>query len=675
MPVTMGGLASGMDTDGIIDKLLKVEARPIRKLEEDIRKTRKRKGALDKLKGKLKNLNSAARDLYGFRASYDEKKAISANSGILTAKASKLADIGEHKVEIIQIASNHKIATDSVEKDTRLPAGKISFTVNGEKYTIRFKGGKLKSLQEKIDDEVKDVIATSLVRTTGKNYILTLQSKVQGKKGEIKITGDKKLLSKTGLTGSELKKKLKDTALTFDRRYFTSYMGTKKTGKEDGKISVTPDGTGLNMSGLLWREYTLPVSIKAEKGTTLEFVFSYKKPLDEEDTVPKRNEMGPDERVVIKGIELHGYNISRLRDRKKQQPDKQFDSVIGVGVVTTAKDGKRIEKLYPVDEKSKGKQVLPVGRDMKNKKIEKVVFYCNDGNAAFSKAKIATPVKDKGGFKLKNEIAQAKDAKLKVNGVEITRDKNNDLNDIIKGVNFDIKMSSKVPVDLKVDHDIDVAMEKIKKFVNVYNDYLDFHRLLVKTGKSTKPGQHRERRRDQGVFVGDMTIVRIENMMKRTVNAAYPSRAETPVRILTQMGVSTGKINADWESIKLGKLIVDEEKLKKAIIDNPEGISMFFGSDTDGDNRTDNGMAFSLNRHLKAYIGFGKNILTSKLDLENQTIKLANERIERHTDHLKKYESKLRSKFGKMEKAISGANAQRNWMNAQMGNTGNRKGK
>lgn len=276
-------------------------------------------------------------------------------------------------------------------------------------------------------------------------------------------------------------------------------------------------------------------------------------------------------------------------------------------------------------------------------------------------------------MKLKNEIAKAQDAKLKVNGVEITRDNNNGLTDIIKGVNLDLRMASKVPVEINIKNDIEVATDKIRKFVKAYNDYLDFHRKLIKTGKSSKPGDYKEKKRDQGLFVGDMTIVRIENMMKRTVNAAYPTRAEKPVRIITQMGISTGKINADWESIKLGKLVIDEEILKNTIIDNPEGVSMFFGSDTDGDNRLDAGMAYNLNKKLKAYVGFGRNIISSKIEMENQSIKLANERIVRQTDHLKKYEDKLRAKFGAMEKAISGANSQRNWMNAQMGNNDKKK--
>jgi flagellar capping protein FliD len=61
------------------------------------------------------------------------------------------------------------------------------------------------------------------------------------------------------------------------------------------------------------------------------------------------------------------------------------------------------------------------------------------------------------------------------------------------------------------------------------------------------------------------------------------------------------------------------------------------------------------------------------MDLEDDNIKLANERIERQEDHLKKYEDKLKKKFAAMEQAISGAKAQRSWMNQQMGTSDDKK--
>jgi flagellar hook-associated protein 2 len=74
MPVTMGGLASGVDTDSIINKLVEVESQPIKQLQRGKYLNNQKKEALRKLSSQLKDLDSKAKDLYGFRAAYDEKK-------------------------------------------------------------------------------------------------------------------------------------------------------------------------------------------------------------------------------------------------------------------------------------------------------------------------------------------------------------------------------------------------------------------------------------------------------------------------------------------------------------------------------------------------------------------------------------------------------------------------
>ena len=154
--------------------------------------------------------------------------------------------------------------------------------------------------------------------------------------------------------------------------------------------------------------------------------------------------------------------------------------------------------------------------------------------------------------------------------------------------------------------------------------------------------------------------------MKTAISGAYPNIADKPIKILPHIGISTGAINAPWESIKEGKLVIEENKLYNTIRNNPEGVNEFFGSDTDGDNRIDNGFAFRIEYIIRPYTRPGKNIIVSKIDLEDSSIKSAEERIERHQEYLTKYEDRLRRKFAAMEKSISGAKAQRDWIRSQM---------
>lgn len=674
MPITMGGMASGIDTDNVIKKLVDVEARPIRQWENEIKASRRKKEALNGLKSRLTNLSNAAKDLYGFRASYNDKRAISSNPGVLEATASKFAKNGVRKIEVIELATTHKISSDTILKDRNLPSGKFRIEVNGESEIIKFRGGKLKSLQRKIEETASDLVSTSTIKTTDKNYILTIESKTPGKKGEIILNGDKKLLKTIGLIKGEKGESKNETDIILDKKYFTSYIGDKTIKEQNGSLRVDNNGRSLTLKSIVWKEYILPVAIPVKKDTTLEFNIDINKPKkvkEKEEVLPYRIEIGPEEKVIIKGIELKGYNISRIRSIEEKKIEKEIiDDVVGIGIVSVD-NGTRREKIYSLDKNRKGKQEMPVGIDFSGKIISKIVFYCNDGIATFSDVRIITPLKGYGILEPKNIITKANDAKLKVDGIEVVRDKNNNLDDVLKGVTLNIRNTSKIPVSLTIEPDIEKAVDKIKKFVQLYNEYLDYNKQLTKASKTTKPGEYNKVKYTSGPFVGDMTISRLENSLKTVIGEAYHSMADKPIRIFPQIGVSTGAINADWESIKEGKLLIDEEMLKKVIMDNPEGILEFFGSDTDGDDRIDNGLGYRLVYTVKPYIQTGKNIIVAKIDMEDNAIKSSEDRIERQKEHLKKYEDKLRRKFTAMEKAVSGAKSQGNWMKSQMKGMGN----
>ncbi len=665
MPVTFGGMASGLNTDDIIKKLVEVEARPIRQWEDEKATFNRRKEALGELRTRVNAVNAAARELYGHRAAYADKSALSSNPGVIDATANRYADKGVRRLEVLELASTHRLSTDSIADDQRFSEGKFKIEINGVSKIVRFRGGTLKSLQEQIDEAASDIVSTSYVNTTENKHVLTLESKTSGKKGEINLSEGKDFLYAIGLVKGEKGEEKQKTALVFDNKYFVPYAG-KDPGKDDGSIEVDKDGKKISINGALWREYVLPAGVGAKKNTVIEFNVNHTPPEQEkEDNLPYRLEIGPDEKTVIKGIELHGYNVSRIRPLKKKEPKKEISDVLGIGVVSQVGD-KREEKLYPVDKKFSGKMEIPVGADFDGKTISKVIFYGNEGASVFSDAAIFTPLDGKGLLDPKHEVAKAADARVKVDGIEVTRDKNEGLTDVVKGLTLDLRAKSDGVVTVKVEPNVQKAVEKVKAFVEAYNNYLELNRLLIKTEKSEKPGDYKSNKYKNGLFVGDMTILRLENTLKETVSNAYPSRAEKPIKLITQMGVSTGAINASWENIREGKLVVDEERLLSTLKDNPEGVEEFFGSDNDGDNRIDSGMAFRVETVLRPYVSSGKNIIANKMDLEDTNIQATNSRIERHQDHLKKYEDKLRKKFSTMEQSISGAKSQGDWMKNQM---------
>lgn len=666
MPVTLGGVASGMDTDQIIQKLVEVEARPILQWQEEKDRYSLRKEALRQLQTKLNTLNTATKDLYGFRSPFKEKGVIVSDPEVLQAQASRFAENGTHTLEVVNLASTQKISTDQIKEDEMLPAGTFSIEVDGNSYTIKFRGGNLKSLSNKINEVASSVVSATTIRTVDDKGILSIESKISGKKGELKLRGDEEYLKKIGLVKGEKGAEKEFQKIIFDTKYFTAYTGEKPIEDEDGVLSVDKEGKSVIIDAKLWREYILPVEYQTKKQSILEVNVVYSKEKSEEEVIPYRLEVGPDETTVIKGIELKGYNVSRERPLEKKQK-KEIANILGVGVISV-EDGKRSERIYPIDPNKQGKQEIPIGQDFGEKKITKILFYCNDGKAIFQDAALVTETKGEGILEPKNVITQADDAKLKLNGIEIVRQKNSGIDDVLKGVTINLMKPSTKPLTITIKQNTDTAIEKIKKFVEAYNDYLTFNNELTKAVKSDKLGGYQKDKYKNGIFMGDMSLMRLQNALKTAVTEAYPSNVEKPVKMLYQMGVSTGEINAKWETIKEGKLIIDEAKLVEILSENPEGVQEFFGSDNDGDNRIDNGFAYSIESILDPYVSAGKNIIVSKMDLEDASIKATDDRIERKQEHLKAYEQKLRQKFASMEKAISGSKAQGNWLDMQMKN-------
>ncbi len=666
MPVTIGGMASGLDTDAIIEKLVKHEARPIKRWEQDIKQYNHKKDALRELGTKLDTLNRAVKELYGFRATFNEKNAISSNEKVVSATASKEAEKGVRKIEVQQLASTHKISTDPLEQDKKLPSGKLTIEVNGVSENLRFRGGPLQSLQGKIDEVARELVSTSYVNTVGNKYILSIESKTSGKKGELQISGDKKFLKEIGLVKGEKGADREKMSLLFDGKYFTGYTGDEKIPEEAGSLEVEKDGKAITINGTLWREYVLPVEYIVKEDSTLEFNASHREQKEvEKETVPHRVQVGPEEKTVIKGIELESYNPSRTRPLEPAKKKEEITNILGVGVVAV-ENGTRTEKIYQLDKKATGRQQLQIGNDFNGKKITKIIFYCNDGEAEFEKAELVTPMKGEGILEPKNIIAEAQDSKIKVDGVEVTRSKNENIDDVIKGVKLHLRSPSKLPVTLNIEPDLEKAGKKIHEFVKAYNEYIDYTRQLTKAGVTDRTGDYKKVKKEQGVFTGDMALLRLENMLKTAVSEAYPSRSKDPVKMLVEMGVSTGDINAEWDRIKSGKLIVDEARLNRVLSDKPEAVKEFFGSDSDGDNRIDHGMAYRVEEILDPYVRTGNNIISSKIDLQENQIEQADNKIERHIQHVKAYEQKLRQKFTNMEKSVSGAKSQGNWLKQQL---------
>lgn len=147
--ITFGGLASGIDTDSIVEALMKIERQPLDRLESDKEYFNSRQDAFDKLDTKLKTL------LDKFKAidTGDEVRAYSASAAseeYFSVSASGSASPGSFNVEVKSLARQQKDVSDGTYA-SRSEANFTSGTLTIEGTDITIDNDSLDSLVDKIN--------------------------------------------------------------------------------------------------------------------------------------------------------------------------------------------------------------------------------------------------------------------------------------------------------------------------------------------------------------------------------------------------------------------------------------------------------------------------------------------------------------------------------------------
>ncbi len=334
------------------------------------------------------------------------------------------------------------------------------------------------------------------------------------------------------------------------------------------------------------------------------------------------------------------------------------------------------------------------------------------------------------GSKVLVDGVAGKNAKIQFNGETIEKSSNNFS---IYGVNYQLKSADPgTEITVNVDTNVEGMMEKITGFVDKYNElideingklgekeYRDYQPLTSeeKEAMTEKEIELWEEKAKSGLLKNDATLNRtLQSMRSGLYESVYIDGSDTKNKDgllagfshITEIGITTGNYQSG------GKLEIDENKLRAAINDNPEGVVdlLFKTSDTDvpklGDNPTaaeiaarnealakksaesglvnrlfdgmisgmqevvrvsGTGEDASLFRSVKSnmLIDFVTGGSMSKIDKNIMNI---GNRIAREERLLSSKESRYWSQFTAMEKAMEKMNQQSGWLMAQLGQMG-----
>ncbi|WP_166371148.1 flagellar filament capping protein FliD [Psychromonas sp. SA13A] len=157
-----------------------------------------------------------------------------------------------------------------------------------------------------------------------------------------------------------------------------------------------------------------------------------------------------------------------------------------------------------------------------------------------------------------DQTSTAQDAKIIMNGIEITRS-TNEISSVIEGVTLNIGGETEVgeTVSLTITQDTSAVEEQINAFVENYNNTITQMNSLTAYGGESG---------SDGALNGDSTVRNIQNQMRAVLNTTV-SHSGGVVQSFADLGMLT---NLD------GTLSLDEDTLTAAMNNDMESIANFF---------------------------------------------------------------------------------------------------
>lgn len=187
-----GGLGSGLDVSGLVDKLMTAESKPLTDLQKKDAAVQVKISAFGTFKGAVSGLQSS---LYGLEQSsaYGATTAKVADETVATATSSAGADVGNHSLEVSNLAAAQRLKTnafksaaDTVGSGTltlqfgSYDAGTNTFSANAERSTKTIKidpaHNTLSGVRDAINTANAGVTASIVNDGTGNRLVLSSNS-------------------------------------------------------------------------------------------------------------------------------------------------------------------------------------------------------------------------------------------------------------------------------------------------------------------------------------------------------------------------------------------------------------------------------------------------------------------------------------------------------------------
>ena len=682
--LSIPGVTDKYGTNDLVESLMEVERIPLKREQATLETYQNQQSAWQEINRKMSSLRESVKSLYSFENPFNSKLTSSSDENAITADATRDADFGTIKIDVIHPASADRFMSGRIDNDTEVPQGRYTFTVGEKTVDFNWKGGKLSDFVTALNKRGGNTIKASLIGISSKKKALVIESLIPGADNRLQFKND-------ALTFAKSIEMIADVPV--EKTEFSSSISeyksaqTKDLKSQQGMPAISKDNVRIQDSTItvLPRggvEIPIPESVQSDRTQQISFTFA------EEDTADITEEINagangpnlPDAGgITFSGIFINNNpSDSTVQTPATQQKPVQLKPISDDRMLfVKTKDG--IEFAVDLDEfepdSETGLRTVKINMEDYEGAVAVVVRNSNTAKTLTLSVPQATNEADALGYAPLNPIATASDAEFKYEGITLTRS-TNDIDDVIPNVTLHLHDATEKTATLKIEPDVDAAKEALITFVGQYNQVIAEMNIL----SQTKPdiineleyltdAEVEKANERLGMFQGDMSLTSGKSSLQRIVSGSYRYSEDATLTMLSQLGISsnasggTGGYNA---SQLRGYLEINEKTLDSFLENNLSAIKDLFGYDSDGDLIIDNGIGYLLDKQLSAWVQTG-GILANKISSLTTRIDASNKKITQLETQLEQKEAELKSKYATMQGTLNSLESQQtsisNWAN------------
>lgn len=660
--ISIPGLTSRYNTSEIVEGLVAVEKERLTALEKELDSIEEIQSHWREVNRRLTGLQGSVKKLYGFENPFSEKTVNSSDEAVLTAIADRSADLGDYNLKVLQTAKSDRLLSASLDEDFRVEAGDYSFKVGDEEVRFRFRGGGLRDFARKLNEQGNNIVRATVVRDTADTQVLMIEAIPTGSSNRLFFSGAAEDLA---LATSMIRKVPVDT----QQVSLQNTNNLEITGLED-RLTLNNGEIELLSKG----EVRIPLdkNFPIDDGTILEMEIKVDE-LNEDQLIPE--EPVPPSLPDIPALHYKGIVIQNSGSQLELPPWEN------------PPPPPRVDDLH-ILRLSDGTQNYSTGEITPSPSYQKIQIRLKDyltqlnsielsnanthRNIYVRNIQVYNPDQQRG-FEAANPVDTAQDALLEFNGIQIRRETNT-IDDLIPGVDLNLRRASDREVELNIEPDTELAKEGLIEFVYQYNRTMT--EILILSQDNTdiideieyfSDDEREKAMEDLGSLRGDLTLMQIKNRLQAITTAPYETDWGNQMALLAQIGISTNETGGGgYNAAKLrGYLEVDEDELDKALNGNMDAVKQLFGMDSDGDLIMDSGVGVQMDNYLKAFTQSG-GILAMKNDRLDMQIDDQKEDIDEFKTYLEDYEADLKEEYGNMEGMLNQLDNSSNALNGLM---------